>query len=194
MSFCDWLHLAKCLQVSSVLWHESELHSFFITVQCSITLDVTLIFLNPHILTVTVKIAIHHDVFAQRLSASIKIDHHQGRCFPFFCCKSGTLACRGPPWREEWPARHWGALGGASASGSRFEGGQHLGKLGLEDAEQLRELIQSGPMVSVCNLLASSNFPRREERTAWFPRAQRRRGCEVGCLLALPSGSPFNNK
>lgn len=73
MSFCDWLHLAKCLQVSSVLWHESELHSFFITVQCSITLDVTLIFLNPHILTVTVKIAIHHDVFAQRLSASIKI-------------------------------------------------------------------------------------------------------------------------
>ena len=73
VSFCDRLHLAECLQVASVLQHESELHSFFITVQYSITLDITLIFLNPHILTVTVKIAIHHDVSAQRLSASIKI-------------------------------------------------------------------------------------------------------------------------
>lgn len=36
--------------------------------------------------------------------------HHQGRCFLFFCCKSGALAWGGSAWSGEWPVSP-GALG-----------------------------------------------------------------------------------
>ena len=49
--------------------------------------------------------------------------HHQGRCFPSFGCKSGTLGAASPLGRGARPVSHWGVVGWVLASVHRSRDG-----------------------------------------------------------------------